>query len=99
MREVPLMPWEPQDPLDETLMTVEEVAQWLRVGVQTIRRMIRVQALPAVRVGRGWRLARLQVRTWLDAQRTIAPCPPGYVRLVRVGHADEMLRQDKEQQR
>lgn len=48
-----------------TIMTVQEVARYLRVHAITVYRMIRQGRLPAIRVGRGWRFKKDEIDLWL----------------------------------
>lgn len=48
-----------------TIMTVQEVARYLRVHAITVYRMIRLGQLPAIRVGRGWRFKKDEIDLWL----------------------------------
>jgi excisionase family DNA binding protein len=50
------------------IMTVQELARYLRVHVMTVYRMIQRGDLPAARVGRGWRFRRDQVDRWLKGR-------------------------------
>lgn len=43
------------------IMTVKEVAEFLRLSRATVWRMIQEQRLPAFRVGRSWRVRREDV--------------------------------------
>ncbi|MEN3011170.1 MAG: helix-turn-helix domain-containing protein [Candidatus Bipolaricaulaceae bacterium] len=43
-------------------LTAQEVAQLLRVSVRTIHRLIHAGELPAVRVGRQWRVPAAALR-------------------------------------
>lgn len=52
------------------ILTVQEVARYLRVHAMTVYRMIRRGDLPGVRVGRGWRFKRDQIDRWLAAHET-----------------------------
>lgn len=49
-----------------TIMTVPEVARYLRVHAITVYRMIRQGELPAIRVGRGWRFKKEDIERWLQ---------------------------------
>jgi excisionase family DNA binding protein len=49
------------------LMTVREVATYLRVHPMTVYRLIQRGELPAIRVGRGWRFSRSRIEQWLRA--------------------------------
>lgn len=53
-----------------TIMTVEEVAQYLRVHVMTVYRMVYRGELRAARVGRGWRFKRSEIEQWLTENWT-----------------------------
>ncbi len=53
------------------LMTIEEVILYLRVNARTAYRLIHAGDLPAVRVGRQWRVRRGDLDEWLD--RRTAP--------------------------
>jgi excisionase family DNA binding protein len=53
--------------MDE-LLTVAEVADMLRVSTMTVYRLIRTGELPAVRVGRNYRVRRGDLAAYLDQQ-------------------------------
>lgn len=46
-------------------MTIDEVAQALRVDEKTVRKLIKEQGLPARIVGRGYRIEEGALRRWL----------------------------------
>ncbi len=48
-------------------MTVEEAAQYLRLHPSTVYRLVRLSKLPAVKVGKQWRLDRETLEDWLRA--------------------------------
>ena len=50
----------------KTLMTVSEVATHLRVSTMTVYRLIKEDQLPAVRVGRGYRIKSQSVNKYLS---------------------------------
>ena len=54
------------------LLTVHEVAGLLRVSRMTVYRMIKEGEMPAVRVGRGYRLREDDVDTYLSDRYTEA---------------------------
>jgi excisionase family DNA binding protein len=54
----------------KTLMTVSEVATHLRVSKMTVYRLIKVGQLPAVRVGRGYRIKSQAVNKYLSKEST-----------------------------
>ncbi len=47
------------------LMTLEEVAKYLRVTTKTIYRLLEKQTIPAQKVGRQWRFDKTSIDTWL----------------------------------
>ncbi len=53
--------------MDE-LLTVAEVADILRVSTMTVYRLIRSGELPAVRVGRNYRVRRAALDAYLEQQ-------------------------------
>ena len=54
-----------------TLMTVEEAAQYLRFHPSTVYRLARLGKLPAVKVGKQWRLDRDTLEGWLRANTSV----------------------------
>lgn len=54
--------------MSETLLTAAEVAEQLRVSKMTVYRLVRRGELPAVRVGRNYRIRERELRAYLDAQ-------------------------------
>jgi excisionase family DNA binding protein len=47
------------------LMTLEEMANYLRVTEKTIYRMVKRGNIPAIRVGRSWRFEKSSIEEWL----------------------------------
>jgi excisionase family DNA binding protein len=56
--------------LDEPLLTVAEVAQVLRVSNMTVYRLIKGGQLAAMRVGKNYRIRRMDVERYLS-QRAV----------------------------
>jgi excisionase family DNA binding protein len=54
--------------MSDTLLTAAEVADQLRVSTMTVYRLIRRGELPAVRVGRNYRVRESDLEAFLDAQ-------------------------------
>ena len=48
------------------LMTVEEVANYLRVTKKTIHRLLQRHVIPAMKVGRQWRFDKASIDVWLQ---------------------------------
>jgi excisionase family DNA binding protein len=55
------------------LLTTEEVVAYLRVNARTVYRLIQTGDLPAVRVGRQWRVRGSDLHEWLERGRPVAP--------------------------
>lgn len=52
------------------LVTLEEVASYLRVTPKTIYRLLERQAIPAAKVGRQWRFDKAAIDNWLRQSPT-----------------------------
>jgi excisionase family DNA binding protein len=50
------------------LMTIEEVAEYLRLKPQTIYRWAQDKRIPAAKLGKEWRFRRKIIDAWLDEQ-------------------------------
>jgi len=48
------------------MMTVEELAQYLRVDERTVYRLLKQGSLPAIKVGRQWRFDMDSINEWLS---------------------------------
>jgi excisionase family DNA binding protein len=59
------------------LLTVAEVAEMLRVSTMTVYRLIRTGELPAVRVGRSYRVKKTDLERYLDEQMVRPDDVPG----------------------
>jgi excisionase family DNA binding protein len=55
-----------------SLLTVAEVIAFLKVKSCTVYRLIKTGDLPAIRVGRRWRVRRSDLETWLEGKRLSA---------------------------
>ena len=67
-------------PLADPFMTPSEVLMRLRVNVKTLYRLIGTGELPAVRIGRQWRVRPHDLETWLrrhESGATLGPEPAG----------------------
>ena len=54
------------------LMTTDEVLAFLKVKSCTVYRLIKSGDLPAIRVGRRWRVRRNDLEAWLEGKRPSA---------------------------
>jgi excisionase family DNA binding protein len=49
-------------------MTIDEVADHLRISPSTIYRLLKRKALPAFRIGSDWRFDRAKIDAWVAKQ-------------------------------
>ncbi len=56
----------------DSLMTLAEVAAYLRLSKDTVYRMASSGRLPASKVGSQWRFRRGDVDQWLDKNRNVS---------------------------
>lgn len=52
--------------IDPDILTVREVAAYLRLHAITVYRMAQAGDLPTFRIGRNWRFKRDQIEQWLE---------------------------------
>jgi len=55
-------------PADTAFLTVKEVSDTFRVCPKTVRRWVSSGHLPALRLGRDWRIARADLKTFAAAR-------------------------------
>ena len=55
-------------PPDHEILTLEEVAHYLRLKPQTIYKWAQEKRIPAVKLGKEWRFRRSILDRWLDEQ-------------------------------
>ena len=53
----------------EPLLTTEEVAEFLRVDIVTVRRLVNRGDLPAYRIGNEYRFTRVDLEEFIKRQR------------------------------
>ncbi|PYP56305.1 MAG: hypothetical protein DMD44_12800 [Gemmatimonadetes bacterium] len=54
--------------LDSEILTIEEVAAYLRLTPQTIYKWAQEKRIPAAKLGKEWRFRKSIVDQWLDEQ-------------------------------
>jgi len=60
-------------PEDKELLTTKDIAQYLGYHIDTIRLYVRQGKLPAIKVGREYRIRREDFEKFLEERRTIPP--------------------------
>lgn len=59
----------------EQIMTVKEVAEFLKVNERTIYRMATSGKIPAFKVGASWRFRSSEITDWIEAESNSAQRP------------------------
>src|SRR5438067_9588094 len=54
--------------MDDRLMTVKQIAEYLSVNERTVLKLVAEGSLPGVKVGNQWRFRKAMIDTWLDDQ-------------------------------
>jgi excisionase family DNA binding protein len=55
--------------LDKDWLSVADICEYMGVSTFVVTRVLRSGELPAVKMGREWRVARRDFEDWLNAQR------------------------------
>lgn len=58
--------------MGDEYLTIDQVAELLKVSAKTIRRLVRRRELPGFKVGGQWRLKRADIDEWVAAQKQSA---------------------------
>jgi excisionase family DNA binding protein len=53
---------------DSDILTILEVARYLKVAERTVYRLAAAKKLPAFKVGGAWRFSRAEIDTWIKQQ-------------------------------
>jgi len=59
--------------LRKSLLTLQETAEFLKLNEATLRALIKAGDVPAIRIGREWRIAVRDLEQFLDAYANRAP--------------------------
>jgi excisionase family DNA binding protein len=55
--------------LDKDWLAVADICEYMDVSPFVVTRVLRSGELPAVKMGREWRISRVDFEDWLNAQR------------------------------
>ena len=53
----------------EPIMTIEEIANYLKIPKSTVYKLAQEAKIPCQKVGRHWRFRRSTINKWLDSQK------------------------------
>lgn len=59
---------------DTEVLIAKEAAAFLKVHVETIRRLARRGDIPAFKVGKDWRFYKAELRRWSEEQKPKLSC-------------------------
>ncbi len=62
-------------PGDHEILTIKEVADYLKVTERTIYRLAAGKQIPAFKVGGSWRFARVEIDSWIRQQSAATHSP------------------------
>ena len=60
----------PSSAADNAIMTIGEVADYLKVTERTIYRLAGAKQIPAFKVGGSWRFSKADIEAWIKEQST-----------------------------
>ena len=58
----------PSSPADNAIMTIGEVADYLKVTERTIYRLAGAKKIPSFKVGGSWRFSKADIDIWISRQ-------------------------------
>ena len=56
--------------MPEEILTIREVADYLKITERTLYRLVQDGRLPAFKVGNSWRFRRADIDAWIGVQTT-----------------------------
>ena len=61
----------PKSPHEGEILTIKQVAEYLKVTERTIYRLAAVKKIPAFKVGGTWRFSRADIDRWIAQQSSV----------------------------
>ena len=58
----------PKNTSESGILTIKEVAEYLKVTERTIYRLAAAKKIPAFRVGGTWRFSKAEINQWIQRQ-------------------------------
>lgn len=56
--------------MSQSLMSIDEVANWLNLKISTVRYLVFVRRIPYLKLGKSIRFNRLDIEAWLDSNKS-----------------------------
>ena len=63
--------------VETDILTIREVADYLRITEKTAYRLAASEKLPGFKVGGSWRFRRSEIDAWIETQKTAKSKPKG----------------------
>lgn len=54
---------------DSELLTIREVADYLKMGLLTVYKMVKVGKIPAFKIGKQWRVKKEDLEKYIETQK------------------------------
>ena len=64
-----------EGPMDSEFLTADEVAEFLRIPLSTVYKLVQDKKLPGFKVGKHWRFRREAILKWIDDSENIKSTP------------------------
>ena len=62
----------PSSDVDNAILTIGEVADYLKVTERTIYRLAGAKQIPAFKVGGSWRFSKAEIEAWIRDQNALS---------------------------
>lgn len=53
--------------MDNEILTVDEVAAYLKLAKKTVYKLIAEKQIPAFRIGKFWRFRKVEIEQWINS--------------------------------
>lgn len=60
-----------RNPEENRILTIKDVAEYLKVNERTVYRLAAAKKLPAFKVGTAWRFSRADIDNWIKQQSMV----------------------------
>jgi excisionase family DNA binding protein len=57
------------EPNNEQVMTIEELAVYLKIPKSTLYKLVQEGRIPAQKLGKQWRFGKAAINRWLDSEQ------------------------------
>lgn len=63
--------------MNEAILTIQGVADYLQIDEKTVYRMAQARELPGFKVRRQWRFKRVDIEEWIESRKKSSSAVPG----------------------